>query len=287
LKKFDALISSYLYTNKKVDIEGIGSFKLDDSFVLPPDAEKSAFFPLEGIDFQYNGRAETTPGLIDFIMQHTGKIRSLTTADFSSYVSEIRQFVNIGKAWVIEGIGTLQKTREGKFELIPGEVLSERINMHYSDGEETSEAPVQRKKWLLGVLFTLAILAVVAGLGFGVYVLFIKSQDNGSAQQVQTDTSGNTQDTVSKRPEVITPPANDTPNYKVIFETTKLRSRALARTEKLLLFGTTSYYDSTVIRDTLRYRLFIYKRMAPADTARLKDSLSLYFGRRVKFERTH
>jgi hypothetical protein len=287
LKKFDALISSYLYTNKKVDIEGIGSFALDDSFVLPPDAEKSAFFPLEGIDFKYNGRAETTPALIDFIMQHTGKIRSLTMADFSSYVSEIRQFVNIGKPWAIEGIGTLQKTRDGSFELIPGEVLSERINMQYSDGEEQSSAPVQRKKWLLGFLFTLATLAVLAGIGFGVYVLFIKTQNNDGARQVQQDTGNAIQDTVSKRPDISTPAPNDTPNYKVIFETTKWRARAQARTEKLLQFGTTSYYDSAVIRDTLRYRLFIYKRIAPADTIRLKDSLSLYFGRRVKFERTN
>ena len=114
-----------------MEIEGLGTFSLDDNFLLPPDAEKTTFFPLEGIHFVYNSKAETSPELFDYIVEHTGKIRSLVKADFSSYVSEIKQFVNIGKPWAIEGIGTLQKNREGKFELVPGEALAERGNIHY------------------------------------------------------------------------------------------------------------------------------------------------------------
>lgn len=295
MKKFDTLLSNYLYSNKNVDIEGIGTFSLDDNFVLPPDTEKSAFYPLEGIRFHYNSRAETTPALLDYIVQQTGKIRSLITADFSSYVAEIKQFVNIGKPWVIEGIGTLQKTKEGKFELIPGEALSERISMHYMDEPEKSAEPVKGKRWLVGLLFTAAVLAVVAGIGFGVYVLFIKTNDNsnGSEQAVNTvspaDTSGAVMstDTVSRKPDSLTtiPVIDSSNNYKAIFEITKWKERVDKRTAQLAQFGIKSYYDSMIIRDTLRYRIFVYQKIMPADTVRVKDSLSLYFGRKVRLEK--
>lgn len=290
MKKFDTLISNYLYTNKKLDIEGIGSFWLDESFVLPPDAEKTAFFPLEGIHFRYDTKAETSPGLIDFIMQQTGKIRSLVKADFSSYVAEIKQYVNIGKPWAIEGIGTLQKNREGKFELIPGEALSERINMQYADETEEEEEPVRRRKWMVGFVLILAIVAVVAGLGFGVYVLFIKTTDTNATEQVVDvfpgdDTTVASTDTLSRKDPVITKSPGDSFNYRVIHETTMRRQRALTRTNQLNEFGLRSFIDSMKIRDTLYYRMFIYKNIMPADTTRVRDSLSVYFGRRVRLER--
>lgn len=290
MKKFDTLISNYLYTNKKLDIEGIGSFWLDESFVLPPDAEKTAFFPLEGIHFRYDTKAETSQGLIDFIMQQSGKIRSLVKADFSSYVAEIKQYVNIGKPWAIEGIGTLQKNREGKFELIPGEALSERINMQYADETEEDEEPVRRRKWMVGFVLILAIVAVVAGLGFGVYVLFIKTTDTNTTEQVvdvfpADDTAVASTDTLSRRDTMVATAPSDSFNYRVIHEITMKRQRALTRTNQLNEFGLRSFLDSMKIRDTLYYRMYIYKNILPADSVRVRDSLSVYFGRRVRLER--
>jgi nucleoid DNA-binding protein len=295
VKKFDTLISSYLYTNKKMDIEGFGTFSLDENFVLPPDAEKSTFFPLEGIHFNHNTRAETSTELIDFLVQQTGKIRSLVKADFSSYVSEIKQFVNIGKAWAIEGIGTLQKNREGKFELIPGEALAERVNMHYTDAAEGDDEPVKRRKWMVGFILTLAIIAVLAGLGFGVYVLFIKTQDHSAVTDqtnnqvfTQSDTPAVTPgDTITQsRPDSIPAVPPGTVNYKAYFKTTRFRSSALTIVDGLSKKGVPSQFDSLVIRDTLRYRLFIFQQILPADSAKVKDSLATFFGGRVRLERS-
>lgn len=288
MKKFDSLIANYLYTNKQVDLEGIGSFSLDDQFVLPPDAEKSAFFPLEGIHFIHDTKLETSPGLIDYIIQHTGKIRSLVQADFSSYVSEVRQFVNIGKPWAIEGIGTLQKNKDGRFELIPGEVVAERVNMHYAVEEEEDEEPVKRRKWMVGFILSIAIIAVVAGIGFGIYVLFIKTQPTSVADtdmpMILEDTTPVIQDSVIRR-DTTAINSNDTANYRAIFEVTSLRSRAVVRTGQLREYGVNSVYDS-FSRDNIKwYRLFIYKNILPQDTARVKDSLSLYFGRKVRLEK--
>jgi nucleoid DNA-binding protein len=294
VKKFDTLISNYLYTHKKMDIEGLGTFSLDESFVLPPDAEKSTFFPLEGIHFKYDPKVETSTELVDYLMQHTGKIRSLVKADFNSYISEIKQFVNIGKAWAIEGIGTLQKNKEGNYELVPGEALAERVNIHYADETGDDEEPVKRRKWMVGFILTVALVAVIAGLGFGIYVLFIKTQNQGPASQTNTklfsdddsatvnpaDTSTQTkQDTI---PAV--PPG--TVNYRAYFETTRHRDKAMNIVNNLSKLGVRSLFDSLVIRDTLRYRLYIYQQILPVDSARVKDSLSTYFGRRVRLERS-
>jgi nucleoid DNA-binding protein len=292
VNKFDTLISNYLYTNKKMDIEGLGTFSLDDNFVLPPDAEKSTFFPLEGIHFEYNSRAETSPELMDFLVQHTGKIRSLVKADFASYVSEIKQFVNIGKAWAIEGIGTLQKVKDGRYELMPGEAMAERVNINYADQKEEDDEPVRRRKWMVGFILTVAIVAVVAGLAFGVYVLFIKTQDQ-TLPSTQNDTSlfeedslANAADTAQPKQDTIPAVPPGTVNFKAYFETTRHRNKATNIVNELLKMGVTSQFDSLIIRDTLRYRLFVYQQIMPADSARVKDSLSTYFGRRVRMERS-
>lgn len=297
MKKFDTLISNYLYNNKNVDLEGLGTFSLDEHFVLPPDAEKNAFYPLEGISFKHNTKVETTPALLEYIVQQTGKIRSLVSADFASYLAEIRQFVNIGKPWAIEGIGTLQKTKDGRYELIPGEAMSERISMQYDNDSEDNSEPVKRNRWIVGLLFTVAVVAVVAGLGFGVYVLFIKSQDNATEQTASNvtlpDTTGIapiSADTISRKPDSLNiTTGNDSGyNYKAYFMTTKWKERLQKRTDQLTGFGIKTYYDSSIIRDTLRYRMFVYQRIIPPDSIRLvkvRDSLSAYFGNAVRLEK--
>ncbi|HEX6916101.1 MAG TPA: hypothetical protein VF145_12720 [Chitinophagaceae bacterium] len=294
MKKFDTLIANYLYSNRQVDLEGIGSFRLDENFVLPPDADKTTFFPLEGIHFEHNTKVETSPALIDYIVQHTGKIKSLVRADFSSYVSEVRQFVNIGKPWAIEGIGTLQKARDGRFELIPGEALAERVNIQYIDEDEAEdEEPVKRKKWMVGFILTLAIIAVVAGLAFGVYVLFIKTNESQQTSEQVENVFNNddtqavaSTDTLPAKDTVIRT-VSDSANYKIYHEITASRNRAVTRTNQLGEYGVRSYFDSTGSGASLRYRLFVYQNILPADTTRVKDSLRLYFGRPVWLERLH
>lgn len=293
MKKFDTIISNYLYANKKMDIESLGSFRLDESFVLPPDTEKNTFFPLEGIHFEHNTRVETTPELIDHIVQHTGKIRSLVKADFASYVSEIKQFVNIGKPWAIEGLGTLQKNREGKYELVPGEALAERVNMHYTEQTEEDAEPVKRRKWMVGFILILAIAAVVGGIGFGTYILFIRTQGATSTPQTQTQIYNDNDTLAGTPPDTLVLPKQDTlptvpsgtVNFKAYFETTRHRAKAQGIVNGLSQKGVQSQFDSLIIRDTLRYRLFIYQQILPSDSAKVKDSLSTFFGRNVRLVR--
>jgi len=277
-----------------MELEEIGSFVLDSSFVLPPDAEKSAFFPLEGIRFTYGRHAETTPELIDFLVAETGKIRSLIRADFESYLSEIRQFVNIGKPWVIEGIGTLNKTMEGEYGLIPGQLASERISTGYSaadDDYDGETSKIRKRRSFVTILFMLAVLAVVGGLGFGIYTLFIKppaaiktqeaSVQPDITEPVFSDTTA-TKDSAFLSDSVAM--ATDTIRYKAIFEISKWRTKALTRLDYWNHAGIPTNIDSIIINDTLRYRLFIFKRSLPADTLKMKESLLKIFKTRIRLE---
>lgn len=281
-----------------MDLEEIGNFSVDSNFVLPPEADKSAFFPLEGIRFTYNRHAQTTPELLDFIIAQTGKIRSLVTADFESYLSEIRQFVNLGKPWVIDGIGTIQKTKEGTYELIPGQVTSERISTQFTMPEELEDNETSRVKmrnWFVTFLLTMSILLVLAGLGFGIYTLFIKPTPMVTTQDIpSSDTSVGITDTPSatdtSSPDIhrqttdTASHAADTVRYKAIFSITKWRHKAFRKLNYWNKAGFPAFMDSTIIADTLRYRIFIYKRSLPADTNNAKEQLSKVFGTKILLE---
>ncbi len=293
VKKFDAIIANYLYRHKSMELEQIGSFTLDSSFVLPPEAEKSAFFPLEGIKFTYNRQAQNSPELMDYIVEQTGKIRSLISADFDSYLTEIRSFVNLGKPWVIAGIGTLQKIKDGSYELVPGQLSSERINTQYyvPEEENNEDEKVRKRKWFVTFLLAIAGLIVLGGLGFGIYTLFIKtSTPSAEVSTIEPDTSVSVFDSANAtRPDTATIrqdslPATDTVRYRAIFTVTKWRQKASTTLNYWNRTGVPAFMDSLIMADTLRYRVFIYKRALPADTNKVKESLAKVFGTRIILE---
>ena len=58
--------------------------------------------------------------LIDFIVQNTKKIKPLASADLDSFLTLGRQFLNIGKPFTIQNLGTLEKLKSGDLNLNPG-----------------------------------------------------------------------------------------------------------------------------------------------------------------------
>jgi hypothetical protein len=103
------------------------------------------------------------------------------------------------------------------------------------------------------------------------------------------DTNAVSADSVIHRPDSLSAPADSANgnNYKAVFEITKWKERVTKRTSQLAEYGIKSFYDSMIIRDTLRYRMFVYQKISPADSIKVRDSLSLFFGRKVRLERIH
>ena len=66
--KIEQLIVQYLYNNKSVTLQNIGTFEVSADVKLPLDNEKDAVLPDNAFTFKYNPRAGQDDGLIDFIV---------------------------------------------------------------------------------------------------------------------------------------------------------------------------------------------------------------------------
>ncbi|MEO6720275.1 MAG: hypothetical protein ABIN67_07900, partial [Ferruginibacter sp.] len=170
--KIEQLIVQHLYTSKQVTLQGIGTFRLDPSVILPAENEKNKDFriPDNAFKFEYNLRAEEDESLIKYIVQHTRKILPLASADLDSYVMLAKQFLNIGRPLVIEGVGTIQKSQAGEYQFIPGHFVSPKIDDIPKQPKEKKEEIISfetpqaesHSRRNLAIFVTLLVLAATA-----------------------------------------------------------------------------------------------------------------------------
>jgi hypothetical protein len=83
--------------------------------------------PASGITFRNANIPVADDALINFIKDHTRKMKSLAASDLDFYLTTGRQLLNIGKQFYLEGIGTLIKNKEGKLDFSPGEYLITKL----------------------------------------------------------------------------------------------------------------------------------------------------------------
>ena len=124
--KISVLVAQYFYQNKRLNLPGIGTFYLDVA-VDVQNIDKNSNDLLDHIHFAQKNIARPDEELIDFIRKHTGKIRPLAESDLETFVADGKLMLNIGKPFHIEGIGTLQKNREGVYEFTPGHPVVQRL----------------------------------------------------------------------------------------------------------------------------------------------------------------
>jgi len=84
--------------------------------------------PAAGISYKDMNIAVADEALILFIKEHTGKMKSLASADLDFYLTTGRQLLNIGKPFHLEGIGTLLKNKDGRLDFTPGEYVVARLD---------------------------------------------------------------------------------------------------------------------------------------------------------------
>jgi nucleoid DNA-binding protein len=295
--KFDDLLAQYLYEKKSLQLQGIGTFELDKAVSLPNEQDKQIYYPIEGLTFIYNTKDVTNEDLVTFLVKKLGKIQPLVRSDLDSYLSNIKQFINIGKPYTIEGIGTLHKNNQGTYEFTPGNFLpvKEELSPKRESGEHSihpSERKTKRKsgsgKGLALTLLILASLAVLAGIGWGIYTFFLSEEsavtantrDNvlpttsewdSASQQTKSDT------TLSLNP-------SDSVSYKMIFETTPSLSRVNSRTAFLRKEGMNVGVDTSMAENVVKYRMYISVKSLPGDTSRIKDSLFRIFERPIRVQ---
>ncbi len=291
--KFDNYIVTYLNQQKVLSLKGIGEFTIDSSFKLQEEINDNYFFPEGAIRFTYNKRAETSPEFLEFLKQFFTKPISLITSDVEDYLLQIENFLNIGRAFTITGLGTLEKKQDGTLEYFSGKSKVENIAaiVNALSNRETQFDSLHnkpfnndRRKIIKLVVISIVFLLIIIGTWLIIHFTKDKSSQNevqGNEAKIKTTTNAPIETSV--KPVVTSNTANDTLRYKMFFLASKYRSKA---DEIYLQWSrfTKINRDSVVINDTLRHRLFIYRKLTIKDTTTVKAELEKYFNHAITIE---
>jgi hypothetical protein len=302
--KLAPLLAQYLYTNKRMDLPGIGTFVLDESVNMEPENNKQGKpVNMVGVSFENNAAIKDNADLVQFISSQTGKIKALAAADLNSHLSLVQQFLNIGNPFLLEGIGSLVKIKSGQFAFTSGQVMPETMK-DYSAREISStssteesfsnyktgfHSPATKTNWRKPLVILLIIAGIVLAIwgGYTVYKITTNKNKSGAAKKNKEDETVPVRDTgMYQKDSTVVPVQNiqiqnmPAGTYKFILETCNAK-RAFERFGRLKTFQWNVQMET---RDSLTYKIFMILPVSVADTSRIIDSLSLLNGRKVYME---
>ena len=191
--KIEQLIVQYLYNNKSVTLQNIGTFEVSADVNFPIDNEKDAILPENAITFKYDPRASQDDGLIDFIVSHTRKIKPLATSDLESYSITGKEYINIGKPFPIEGLGTLEKSQSGDYEFVQGASVNPKIKeVHENITEKKEEAivfktPARKSNTARNLIIGITVLVLLLAIPAAIYYFYESKPPEKGLQQINTD----------------------------------------------------------------------------------------------------
>lgn len=304
--KISSLLAQYLYTHQQLSLPGIGRFILSATEPLVPEtgrtSKQGSTIPVE---FIADSSVKEVPELISFIASQSGKIKALASADLESFLELGNQFLNIGKPFVLEGIGSLEKKQTGELEFSAG--LSAPVTVRENQVRDTTVAGTeeeipdyksvfyQSKKTKAAWKKPAAILLMLAGLalaiwgGYTVYKRTTTRNSKATEETVKTETAPVNEtaavtettpvnDTTAKTetaPALAVAPPVTAPSgtYKFVIETAA-RERALTRYARLKAFGLDIKMETP---DSARFKIYFLLPASPTDTARMVDSLRVIY----------
>jgi len=135
--------------------------------------------PAAGITYTEKTIVAADEALVLFIKEHTGKMKSLASADLDFYLTTGRQLLNIGKPFHLEGIGTLLKNKDGRLDFTPGEYVVSRLDDLSPEKKAVSvdetgarAEPASGGGSSRQVLLLIGLVAGLVVIGWGGYYLY-------------------------------------------------------------------------------------------------------------------
>lgn len=292
--KIEQALVHFLLKNKYLTLQGIGTLTLDAALPDSADPEKPISIPADAITFHYDPKATEDDQLVDFIVAHTKKIKPLASSDLDSFLSLGRQFLNIGKPFNFQNIGTLEKLNSGELIFIGGQLVAPRMEPQRAkiedEGAEEHEENMfndyqrERKsgngKQTIFVILSLLVLGLIV---WGIWQYNTnKTDENISTTEAVVPVSDSnrikdsmsiyapaTDSNINKNP-------SDTTGFKVVVnEYTNLQ----AASRRL---GILKNYNRNVImytNDSVTYKVAEAFTLPLSDTTKVIDSLSRYYGK--------
>lgn len=282
--KLSPILSRFLIENKKLGLPGIGTFYAEEATVSDPDNRKGS--PAIEIRYKDEKVKVFSQELVDFVAKETGKMKVLAASDLASQLDDVIQYLNTGKIYLLQGIGSLITKPDNSGYYFEPEtsltaakkkepVVVEKAAIPQAYIDESPSSSKSKKQGIIIALLTL--LAVAATVWF-----YLKKDNNDSGLTREETTSSVTPaiaDTLKK--EETKAPASATIGstgfYRYILETTQ-QPRASKRFSQLKTFGWAVELETT---DSVNYRIVMKLPAAGADTIKVKDSLSRLYGKKV------
>lgn len=307
--KLAPLIAQFLYSNKRLDLPGIGTFLFDGPAGFDPENSKQdkSANPI-AVSFENKPSIRVANELVEFIAAKTGKQKALAAADLDSHLELIQQFLNIGKPFLLEGVGNLVKLKSGEIAFTSGQALPESLKDYsvreisstssteqtFSDYRKVLNQADVKANWRKPAVF----LLVIAGIGFAIWggytvykmntapkkpvIINTKTENLQPKEKIvsaNVDTT-NTPDTVALANSENEKPIVSSGKLKYIIEQATAK-RAFERFAKLKAYFWPVQLET---KDSVNYTLFMTLPSSYADTTRILDSLTLLNGRRVYVE---
>lgn len=294
--KLPLLLSHYLREHKLLRLPGLGILHYSGP---QTNVDGEPAMNQSDIRFEQATIREADDALIDYIKQHTGKIKPLATADLESYIESGLQLLNIGRPFYMEGIGNIQKIH-GSLEFTAREitvskkeeVTSNKISSKTGQDKKVSVFDDEKYNPSVNPWQKIVVAALIVG-GLAIVVLggyYLYNQNKGEAvlQEVkpapQTDSLNLLQDSIPKQTDSssnnIASYASLNPgSFKFILETTNNKKRAMKRYNQLKY---TNLKLETV--DSTAFKLYFVIPATAKDTTRIKDSLNRYYASKVRIE---
>ncbi|MFY7794658.1 MAG: hypothetical protein ACOVQS_12850 [Chitinophagaceae bacterium] len=281
--KLGRVLGLYLLQYHRVSLPGFGVIIHDDQASVPgQNDEASESFSEGSLSFTPDPKVELEDTLLDFISRETGKMKSLARSDMDSFLQFGHELINISKPFHLEGIGTLQRNAKNQLEFnqsleqIPQDPFSRSPNVQRT-GRKPLQAPSgdTLKKWGIGIVILLLLIA--AGMAVRWFVDRPTVEVMSDPEPVLTSAPARAPETpaVSLRPD-----GAQGSQFGVVLERAN-RQRALKRFADLKEWG---HNVRMVTRDSVTFKLYILINAPLKDTARHRDSLKVFFNRRVWIE---
>lgn len=291
LVKIEQLIVQHLYKQKEVTLQGIGTIRLNPDVVLPADTEKDFTMPDNAFGFQYNLKAGEDEALIDHIVQQTRKMKALASSDMESYAMLAKQFLNIGKPLVIEGVGTIQKNQIGNYEFIAGHFVTPKIDdipkqlREKRDESVSFESEAKTDNSRRNVLMVVSLLFIGMAI-FAAWYFISNRKPSTPVEPIATEQIPVIQNTVKKDtiavikpdsiPSVVAAPlVKDSNSFSIVIKDYSTKDAAEKAYARLSTYGHTL---KVVTVDSTHFQLTMPFEKPLTDTTVVRDSLKKFFG---------
>ena len=294
------LLAIYLYKHKYLSLPKLGRFDVSEQVDLSqPEGVDFSRIPKDVITFTANPAETTDTKLVRYITDRTRKMQSLAVADLFTLTDQARQMLNIRQPVSFAGIGTLDNGK-GVIAFTPGTYRPELLQGYaeeaylpdFSEKPATSVQPTPKAaaappaaRSMGGVLIIVVCLAVA---GLLLYFMFAHGPQRERFKDVTAVDAPGSSDTAAGPAAATPPPAESAVpalsssrhtgqlHYEVIFEHHVDSQRAFHRYRQLMGWGHTVVMHTT---DSVYYSLGIPFTTPAADTAQMKDSIRILYGR--------